>query len=240
MIISHKHKFIFIKNKKVAGTSFEIMLSDSICGNQDIITPISHNDELLRKKHRYGNNYKTLKYYQIKKILNRISLKTINKSIFFTGFYNHITLEQINAQISSNILNEYSVVMIVWNPYDRLISQFFYDNRRAKFELSKKIFNEWLNKNIDNLPTQSSFVKINGSLKIDQIIRYENLLLDTQKFLYKFGFKGDITMPNAKSGIRNDNITLDSLEKSAITIINKKFEEDFYNFDYKKVDLWKV
>jgi hypothetical protein len=39
MIISHKHKFIFVKTFKTAGTSIEIFLSQH-CGPLDIVTPI--------------------------------------------------------------------------------------------------------------------------------------------------------------------------------------------------------
>jgi hypothetical protein len=38
MIISHKHKFIFFKTKKTAGTSIEIALS-KYRGPDDVITP---------------------------------------------------------------------------------------------------------------------------------------------------------------------------------------------------------
>ena len=39
MILSHKHKFVFVKNRKVAGTSVEVALSPH-CGPDDILTVI--------------------------------------------------------------------------------------------------------------------------------------------------------------------------------------------------------
>jgi hypothetical protein len=39
MVISHKFRFIFVKNLKVAGTSLEAYLSP-LCGERDIFTPI--------------------------------------------------------------------------------------------------------------------------------------------------------------------------------------------------------
>ena len=38
MILSHKHKFIFIKTKKTAGTAIEAAISQ-LCGPDDVITP---------------------------------------------------------------------------------------------------------------------------------------------------------------------------------------------------------
>jgi hypothetical protein len=39
MIISHKHRFIFVKTLKTAGTSIEVFLSQH-CGPDDVVTPI--------------------------------------------------------------------------------------------------------------------------------------------------------------------------------------------------------
>ena len=40
MLLSKKYKFIFIKSKKVAGTTVEVLLSNQMC-DDDIVTPVS-------------------------------------------------------------------------------------------------------------------------------------------------------------------------------------------------------
>ena len=54
VIISHRHRFIFIKTGKTAGTSVEIALS-KFCGPEDVITPISPEDEATRKTSATGD-----------------------------------------------------------------------------------------------------------------------------------------------------------------------------------------
>ena len=55
MIVSHEHKFIFLKTKKTAGTSIELALSQ-LCGPDDIITPLTQIDEALRAGGRGAQN----------------------------------------------------------------------------------------------------------------------------------------------------------------------------------------
>src|SRR4026208_1699742 len=48
MIISHEHKFIFLKTKKTAGTAIEAALSE-LCGPRCVITPHREESEGDRK-----------------------------------------------------------------------------------------------------------------------------------------------------------------------------------------------
>ena len=47
MIVSHEHKFIFLKTKKSGGTSIELALTE-LCGSDDVITPLTEIDEAKR------------------------------------------------------------------------------------------------------------------------------------------------------------------------------------------------
>ena len=46
--MSHRHRFVFLKPRKAAGTSVEIALSRD-CGPDDIVTPLWEPDEELRR-----------------------------------------------------------------------------------------------------------------------------------------------------------------------------------------------
>ena len=74
MIISHKHKFIFIKTFKVSGTSMEIALS-RYTGKKDILTPLNLEDEIKRYK-KTGALHKIIKKINYNKLNIIILLKS--------------------------------------------------------------------------------------------------------------------------------------------------------------------
>ena len=53
MIVSHRHRFVFVKTRKTAGTSLEVFLS-GVCGDEDIVTPILPHVEPHRARNYDG------------------------------------------------------------------------------------------------------------------------------------------------------------------------------------------
>ena len=92
MILSHTRRFIFIKTRKVSGTSMEISLSKN-CGGDDVITPISYEDELVRLDEGgcLPQNYGDPREQQFRDLIRARDPK-VNKVRHKGRFYNQGTL----------------------------------------------------------------------------------------------------------------------------------------------------
>ena len=98
MIISHKHKFIFLKSEKTAGTSLEVSLA-SVCGPEDIITTITKDGLPKDYSHPHRNN---------------------------NGFNPHTLPAKIISKIGIDTWNEYYKILPIRNPWDRIVSFWYW------------------------------------------------------------------------------------------------------------------
>ncbi|ATG35539.1 hypothetical protein PhaeoP23_01390 [Phaeobacter piscinae] len=158
MIICHPLKLIFIKTKKVGGTSFEIALS-SYCDENSIITPISPKDEEIRKALSYPGpqNHQTQTWPDGNE----------GKQAFF----NHMTAGQIRAAVPQEIWESYTKITIWRDPYDAIISRYYWegmDKRNIPFDLFVENFRSVLSENRRIAP-------LGGPNSPDIFLRYEHL-----------------------------------------------------------------
>jgi hypothetical protein len=175
LLISHKHKFIFIKTKKTAGTSIEIALS-RYCDEGDVITKISPSDEKIRAElGKYPQNYEG-------------------------KFYNHISAKKVQKKLDEHIWNSYYKVCFDRNPWDKVISLYHY-----AFNTEKITFDDFIKsgkfKRAYNYPRYT----IDDQVAVDFIGKYENLESDLEKVCREIGLPYDGWLPNAKGNYRTDN-----------------------------------
>lgn len=219
MIISHKYKYIFLKTTKTAGTSIEISLS-RFCGLDDIITPISFSDELIRKK--LGIFPKNYENYTCP-----LKLEEDNSQLK-ANFWNHIKAKEIKDRIGTKIWNSYFKFCFVRNPWDRAISQYYWVKRKIDQpeSLDKFIKRRKLNRNF-NIYT------IDGKIALDYIGKYESLIEDLSLICDKLGIPFDKWLPKAKANFRQDRRHYSEiLTKEQIEFIREKCIKEIELFGY--------
>ena len=117
MIISHKHKFIFVKCGKVAGTSLEIALRPHL-GDEDIITPVVDHDERYAADHNIPGpkNYKNSDFYE-KRVVNSAS-----RGIF----YEHAWAYEVRGLVGDDVWNNYYTFAIERDPREKSLSTYYH------------------------------------------------------------------------------------------------------------------
>src|SRR2546423_13120506 len=103
MIISHKHRFIFIKTGKTAGTSIEVFLSQH-CGPDDIVAPIYPHVETHVPRNFAGYFNPLPEIYSLRGKGFKNSLKDV---ISRRRFYNHISAVRVRSRVSRAVWNNY-------------------------------------------------------------------------------------------------------------------------------------
>ena len=104
MIISHRHKFIFLKPRKVAGTSVEVALAQH-CGDDDIVTPIV----------AFNPNWDEDQYAHPGKP--------------WPGYGRHSTLMRVRKRLGQELWDDYFKFAITRNPWDLVVSQYHWATR---------------------------------------------------------------------------------------------------------------
>ena len=216
MIISHKHKFIFIKTRKTASTSIEIALSQ-ICGRKDVVTPIAEKDEARRAE--LGSSAQN---YYSRSIKNWFRWRRI--------YYHHISAREVKGLIGDKIWNNYYTFCVERNSFDKTVSRYFWRKQNGRYASLK----EFLDKERDRLSDWPLYSDDQGEIMVDRVYQYAQLgeLLDdlSQRFNHK------IQLPDyrAKGAVRPAGASHASiLNDSHKELIEECFAKEIRTFGYR-------
>ncbi len=202
MILSHTHRFIFLKTSKTAGTSIEIALS-RFCGPDDIVTPISVEDEDIRKSvgGRPSQTYPAKKTQYGPADWFRYWFKGKEKQYF----YNHIPARKLKQRLDPEIWRHYYRFCVVRNPWDRVISQYFWRYRSLPEDQWPSLDDFLSSRHVRSLMRKGyNLYTINGEVQVNRICRYENLAEDLETVRQELGLPEPLELPGAKAGHRKD------------------------------------
>ena len=233
MIISHKHRFIFLKTAKTAGTSIEIALSKH-CGPDDVITRISENDEELRRSLGYPGpqNYEVPMWRWIAADVLEKRRGRRRKARKHHGYYNHIAAKEIRLLAGRRVFDSYFKFCFVRNPWDRIASQYYYAQRNAT---ETQQFDEFLQQGEPAKLRRSGWelYTIGGEVAVDRVCKYENLEEELEAVRTHVGIPEPLQLPHTKASHRPQKRSYkDLFGGSSPEWIRQLFAEEIERFGY--------
>lgn len=235
MILSHLHKFVFIKGRKVAGTSIEIALSE-ICGPDDVLTPLWPADERSRLQARNYSRRPKAERAWLDAVRNGASTTSRGRQ----RYYNHMPLAEV-VKLAGD-LSGYQVLFAERSPYAKVLSL-------LNWRLGANTYDGSAMQSHDAEQLQESFdERYRAALNIDLYRltdgtipspgwRVEDLGQSVSNFFELLGCPSPTALPQAKAGIKAD--TLDPrqwLQPHQIAAINEAYAEEFTQFGYPMLD----
>lgn len=181
MIISHKYKFIFVKSKKVAGTSLELALSKHL-DKDDVITPVHEEGLRVERGYATGKHYrKKLSEIRLADVIqwNRLLLKQFYRR-YKSGvkitlparprkYYAHMPAKEIKQAVAKDIWESYFKFTIERNPWDLVVSYYYFWMRHN----SEMPFEEFVSTGVAKNASNWDFYMDGDTLLVDKVVKYE-------------------------------------------------------------------
>lgn len=203
MIVSHRHRFIFLKTKKTAGSSVEVALSP-VLGPDDVVTPVGEGGEAMRQGVRAQNTlipperrepWQALRgfFWRHRKLGH-----VVWPGLEYDGasYWPHVHARVVRDTLPEDVWSSYLKVSIERNPWDREVSWYFYrfrdPARRPSFETFVKRISA--RRPIDNFDIYG----IDGRVVADLVIPYERLADGFAEFQARVGIPDPVTLPRVK------------------------------------------
>lgn len=224
MIINHKHRFIFLKTRKTAGTSIEIALS-RCCHDNDVITPISEEDEQERRRLglRGPQNFNfPLRTY------NTADWRAWLRKGRRKRFYNHAEAALVLNGIGKATWDSYFKFCFERNPFDKAISRYYWSTRDSN---PRPAIGAYLKSAPVRLLSNWDVYTLNDEIAVDFVGRYEQLERDFATIKERLGLPGDLSLPRAKGGHRAERAhysqVLDAAARARIEVVCAKEIAEF-------------
>lgn len=183
VIVSHKHKFIYLKTIKTGGTSVECYLQQ-LLGPQDICTPHGDGGSFVGQNSYNGKCRNYLKPGTRVNFTARTRLGTLTQKM---RFWNHMPWQKVRDAVGPAVWNSYYKFTSVRHPWDKVVSMFWWQRAcQSKVVPAKPIrtFRQWLFSTVKK--SNDWHIYGNGNhLVVDDVVRLEHIYEDLRRILLK-------------------------------------------------------
>jgi hypothetical protein len=220
MLISHRHRFIYTKTVKTAGTSVEIYFEEAC------IPPGSD----IERGHAIAETVTEA---------GVIGYRGVDPS--GCRWYNHLPASNIRELAGPEIWDSYFKFCVIRNPFDKLVSLWWaivsaserYADIVRDFASIRREFSSWCAQAAANTVDRDKYM-IDGQVVMDGFIRYESLLADLEQVCGRVGFpfRPDL-LGKYKSGLRvNARPSVEYYDAAAAQAVYDAFRWELEYFGY--------
>lgn len=230
MIVSHAHRFVFLKSRKTAGTSLEIALS-GCCGPDDVITPVEPEDEAIRAEFGHRGPQHTaapLRRVRPRDLWRREALRALARHRR-PAYYNHLPAATARRWLGEDVWRGSFTFAFERNPFDKAVSQYWWFHQD---EADPPDFTDHLRRFPAHRLSNWESYAIGDEVAVDFVGRFEHLEEDVRAIWQRLGLPGEPHLPRAKATTRSGRGTDDLYTPEARAIVERVCARELRHFGY--------
>lgn len=195
MIISHRHRFIFVKTHKTAGSSLEVALARE-CGEDDIV---SHMEDNIASgiPRNYGPSSRWGRGYNDSKLLRKVIDR--HSPLLGAFYYEHMPAWRISELLGQEVWASYFTFCFERNPWDKTVSYYLW--KKHGQEKSMPAFADYVERKAHRLPVDSKLYCDDKGAMVDRIYEFRELGSALAELRERLGLALPEPLPREKTGV---------------------------------------
>ena len=243
MIISHRHRFIFIKTQKTAGTSIEVALS-KVIGDDAVVTPVyppveGHHPRNFELPGDPALDRRWRARHRRQQLSRRLQGRPVAAQP--TAYWNHMRLREVLRVAGEERLAGYTTFAFERDPFDKVRSAYRW---AIKDDSSPPSLSEWLLSRhpagradyltAESLPVDFDRYSLDGAIVgVDYVGRYEQLAGDLATIVETVGINpASIELPRTKTTAAQGDESGPVLGQKDIELIAQAFSREIACFGF--------
>ena len=195
MIVSHRHKFVFVKTHKTAGSSLEVALARE-CGDEDVVSHMEDNiaSGVLRN---YGPSSRLGGAYNRHKLLRKLVHR--HSPLLGDYYYEHMPAWRIRELIGPERWESYFTFCFERNSWDKVVSYYLW--KKHGQGRSMLPFPDYLQRKAHRLPVDSPLYCDDSGPIVDRIFEFRELPAALLELRERLGLELPEPLPREKTGV---------------------------------------
>jgi hypothetical protein len=199
LIISHQHRFIFVKTHKTAGSSLEVALARE-CGADDVV---SHMEDNIASgiPRNYGPTSRWGPWYNGNKLARKLIPRHSPRLGDF--YYEHMPATRIRELVGDEVWSSYFTFCFDRNPWDKVVSYYLWKQFGQARQMPE--FSDYIHRKAHRLPVDSAlYCDTQGELMVDRIYEFRELPAALDDLRGRLGLVLPEPLPREKTAIASE------------------------------------